>query len=163
MIPVAVAFACVVLAGSVIASIVAIRGLRVDELDAGPWAYADTCASRVVTADLNSMILRLERARHDTIAWENVLRRLDALHVQLSPFGQNARRPPFVRKRWWGTTTVEPEAPAQYDRGYLDTYIATLERLAGGAASTAPQAPAPDQPTNPIAAIQQAIRNGVTR
>lgn len=140
MFMVAMILSVVALGISALAVGVANSQLRVDELNPGPWRYADKNPSAQIPSDLNSIVLRIDRAKSDPTAWENLLRRLDALHIQLSPFGPNARRPPHIKRRWWGGTKVKPEAPMAYDARYLEDYIAILEQLARRDVSP----PAPD-------------------
>ena len=138
--------AVVALVGSALAAVAANREVRIDQLSAGAWILPQQSRDRVMSADLSSMIVRLDRARTDPHAWETLLRRLDGLHAQLSPFGENVRRPPYQKQWWWEAelqrfgvklpeplrrTDVEPEAPKRYNARYLESYIQTLERLAG--------------------------------
>lgn len=140
--------ASVALGGSAVVAILSNwKRVSFDRRDPGAWMLDERKYNSALAADINSMILRLDRARVDTASWEMLLRRLDALHVQLSPFGKNARRPPYAGN-WWSQLTqriwaiidptgsrpehaINAEAPKRYDARYLETYIKTLEQLAG--------------------------------
>ena len=130
MIPLIVG-AAIVFVSVVIETAYLFRSVPLDSYDPGPWKTTGLESHGDFSQDVRSLIYRLDKAEVSQESWAAVIERLDELHAELSPFGENSRRPPYVRRRWYGETVVTAEAPDRYNKTYLQTYLETLENLAG--------------------------------
>lgn len=108
-----------------------LRSIQADKYELGTWTSVEPFRGSGLTTDVRTISFRIEGAEASPEAWSGLLSRLDEVHEELSPFGANARRPPFEYRTWCGRTVVYPDAPGRYDRRYLENYIRVLETLAG--------------------------------
>lgn len=108
-----------------------LRNIPFDRYDLGPWSTTEPFRGSGLSTDVRTIAFRIEGAEAGAESWNGLLSRLDDIHRQLSPFGENARRPPFEYRTWYGRTAVHADAPRVFDRRYLENYIAILEKLAG--------------------------------